>query len=301
MIRKPAERLLARERISRQMRRTTTGGESWRMKFALSLRCEGDGMGGKKKERRRKKEGTSGSWSGECFRQTMCATCSRCPGNVREGTGGERPPELLLSQEGLALSGGLVCVWARSSRKRREDKKKSVIPIYTSLLVEELLFFFFFVVVGFKKRNVTLSLVPSTVHNCCVSLSLSFSRHTQTALEPYRLFCCPPVYITGSFPAFFWPRHTRKPITQFSTSLEIDTSSSQHSPKQVDPVRLAAEYHLERNIRNADWLKIEKREEIRRIDFVFCCRVTGCWWLGMKWHVTTVCLLWIFKTRQLIR
>ena len=176
MIRKPAERLLARERISRQMRRTTTGGESWRMKFALSLRCEGDGMGGKKKERRRKKEGTSGSWSGECFRQTMCATCSRCPGNVREGTGGERPPELLLSQEGLALSGGLVCVWARSSRKRREDKKKSVIPIYTSLLVEELLFFF--VVVGFKKRNVTLSLVPSTVHNCCVSLSLSHSLDT---------------------------------------------------------------------------------------------------------------------------
>ena len=105
-------------------------GESWRMKFALSLRCEGDGMGGEKKERRRKKEGTSGSWSGECFRQTMCATCSRCPGNVREGTGGERPPELLLSQEGLALSGGRVRVSALLEKEEGGQKKKRHPHIY---------------------------------------------------------------------------------------------------------------------------------------------------------------------------
>lgn len=96
---------------------------------------------------KRKKEGTSGCWSGECFRQTMCATCSRCPGNVREtGREGssrwrrERPPELLLSQESLAWLG---CFWGSCVRvsallekkKRERGKKRRVTATSSTFLI----------------------------------------------------------------------------------------------------------------------------------------------------------------------
>jgi hypothetical protein len=93
----------------------------------------------------------------------------------------------------------------KKKRKRRVTAAAATSLVYCpSLLVESL------VVVGFKKRNVTLSLVPSTVHNCfccvCLSALSQFSEtrthtYTQTAQKkkPYRsLLCWGAVYITGS-------------------------------------------------------------------------------------------------------
>jgi len=117
----------------------------------------------------------------------MCATCSRCPGNVRE-TGREEEKGHLnysfLKRAWLLL--GVLCACERAPREREKKRKKKEsnssdvdvprILSCSSLLVESL-------VAGFKKRNVTLSLVPSTVHNCfcCVCLLLSrFPRRTHT-------------------------------------------------------------------------------------------------------------------------
>ena len=88
----------------------------------------------------------------------MCATCSRCPGNVREGRG-----HLNYSFLKRLLLLRVLCERASREKKESSDVVPHILPV-------ELL------VVGFNKRNVTLSLVLSTVHNCS-----SVCRHTQTA------------------------------------------------------------------------------------------------------------------------
>lgn len=81
----------------------------------------------KKKKAAQVDAGVASAFDKRCARRAPVArvTCGR---RGREGSsssrrrGRERPPELLLSQEGLAASGGLVCVRVSALLEKKKEK-----------------------------------------------------------------------------------------------------------------------------------------------------------------------------------
>lgn len=134
--------------------------------------------------------GVASAFDKRCARRAPVArvTCGRWAERKRKATW----ITPFLKRTWLLL--GVLCACERAPREKKKKRRVVVVAaaaassshIYTSLhlLEEELL------VVGFKKRNVTLSLVPSTVHNCCccccyssrvcLSVSVFFFLETRT-------------------------------------------------------------------------------------------------------------------------